>query len=157
MSRFALVVPPTPFIPRRPQTATAVATPKKAAPKLRTPSPPLQTHTAHSLPQFSSDGDNSTITPTPRHHTSPTLHPNDGTGSRLSEQPSIDVDLESDSDQESSPGESKRQTVIAMGGRTIIQAESLESLVFIHVELPLFPLSAFVPKALQEAANKNSK
>lgn len=93
-------------------------------------------------------------------------------GYNLKEQPSIDVDLDN-SELDSSSGNSKRQTVILAnrkreadtGGDLAVteeaQAEaeaaiedsiSMESLVFIHIELPLFPLSAFVPKIMQEAA-----
>lgn len=84
----------------------------------------------------------------------------------LDEQASIDVDLET-SRPGSSSGNSKRQTVILASekrqdntnGGVEIQANqpeaecdiSMESLVFIHIELPLFPLSTFVPKTLQDA------
>lgn len=89
-------------------------------------------------------------------------------GYNLEEQPSIDVDLD-DSEVESSSGNSKRQTVILAKGKHSGMAQeveeepmhedgiSIESMVFIHIELPLFPLSAFVPKALQEAAAARNK
>ncbi|VDO15628.1 unnamed protein product [Rodentolepis nana] len=103
-----------------------------------------------------------------KHLSYPLMRDQDGyqnCGYDLEDQSSIDVDLDR-SDLSSSSENSKRQTVILKSSKqqpqnangdvqdSQVKADediSMESLVFIHVELPLFPLSTFVPKILQEA------
>lgn len=83
------------------------------------------------------------------------------------EEPRLDVDYDDQdeantntNDDKSSFDETKRQTVIAVKMEPAkvepfeMLADPFESPAFIHVELPLFPLSAFVPRTLQEAALK---
>ncbi|VDK33905.1 unnamed protein product [Taenia asiatica] len=176
VSRFAQVVPPTPFIARRPPTATEACTAETAEEVVTSRSEKYGETTAsvvrRSLPpsfpkkksRKGADKGRKYCSYPPMNRESDDHH----CGYSLEEQPSIDVDLD-DSEAESSSGNSKRQTVILAKGKHSgmtqeAEAEpahedsiSIESMVFIHIELPLFPLSAFVPKALQEAAAARNK
>ncbi|VDD79747.1 unnamed protein product [Mesocestoides corti] len=77
--------------------------------------------------------------------------------SHFNEQPSVDVGLD-ESDLESFSEDSKCQTMILAKsvqsdtGAPAEDTSSVGSVVYTHIELPLFPLSAFVPNALQETA-----
>nr|CDS26534.1 conserved hypothetical protein [Hymenolepis microstoma] len=174
VSRFAQVVPPTPFIARRFPTTIEPTSPEKTEGlhenKIeRNQLTRLSTKTS-SLPSILRQKRATGNTGEPAKHLSYPLMRDQGgyenDGYDLEDQSSIDVDLDK-SDLSSSSGALKRQTVIlksskqqpqnASGDFPDIQVNaeediSMESLVFIHVELPLFPLSTFVPKILQEAA-----
>ena len=124
--------------------------------------------TGSSLPSDFGDGKNPTAHLPPASNSFPQIS-SSGKGATIkprasdSDQPSIDVDS---SAAETPLGNSKRQTVIFASvnkpseARAVVEEKeegdddtmSVESMVFIHIELPLFPLSAFVPKTLQEAA-----
>lgn len=174
MNRFAQVIPPTPFIARRFPTAIEPASHEKREEFHETKLERNQlTRTgtkASSLPSIPrQNGAIGNMSESSKHMSYPFLRVQSdyqNCGYNLEVQPSIDVDLDK-SDLDSSSGISKRQTVILAsakrqpenisGGARDIQVEaeddiSMGSLVFIHVELPLFPLSTFVPKILQEAA-----
>ncbi|KAL5106410.1 hypothetical protein TcWFU_008879 [Taenia crassiceps] len=175
VSRFAQTVPPTPFMARRPPTATeacvagaaeAVAT-SRSEKHGETTASMVQRSLPSSFAKKSGEGADEGR----KCHSYPLMNSESDNlecGYNLEEQPSIDVDLD-DSEVESSSGNSKRQTVILAQGKHSgatqeTEAEpvhedslSIGSMVFIHIELPLFPLSTFVPKALQEAAAARNK
>ncbi|KAH9281845.1 hypothetical protein ECG_05589 [Echinococcus granulosus] len=175
VSRFAQVVPPTPFIPRRPPTTTGACT-AETAEKVATlrsgkHGKPTADVVRRSLPSSFVKKSREGVDEGRKCRSYPPINSasdHHQCGYNLKEQPSIDVDLD-DSEVESSSGNSKRQTVVLAKGKHDETAQeangletetepgnedsiSIESMVFIHIELPLFPLSAFVPKALQEAA-----
>lgn len=178
VSRFALVVPPTPYIARRftPTTVDAAVISSEpdhgdeavseAVERIQFSSPNKITGT--SLPSDFGGGKGSTVHRPPGSNSFPQINSGRRTAPTKirasdSDQPSIDVDS---SATETPLGNSKRQTVIfasvnKSSGKGVDEEDtvSVESMVFIHIELPLFPLSAFVPKTLQEAAAaaKNNK
>ncbi|KAM3175984.1 hypothetical protein ACTXT7_007413 [Hymenolepis weldensis] len=174
VSRFAQVIPPTPFITRRFPTANGPASHEKTEEfhetKLERDQLTRTGTKTSSLPSIPRQkGAIGKMSESSKHMSYPLMRVQgdyQNGGYNLEVQPSIDVDLDK-SDLDSSSGTSKRQTVIlasakrqpenVSGGARDIQVEaeddiSMGSLVFIHVELPLFPLSTFVPKILQEAA-----
>lgn len=163
VGRFAQVVPPTPFTTHR----IYKAVPSSIGTQSILSSNPTRSSlpTTIGQPITRETGNFSSNRSYPLMTDEMALLQRDG---NLDGQPSIDIDSDG-GDFKDSAGNSKRQTVILAsekcGGVTrnnepeTMDAsmdeeynESLESMVFIHVELPLFPLSAFVPKALQEAA-----
>ncbi|VDM32366.1 unnamed protein product [Hydatigera taeniaeformis] len=178
VSRFAQVLPPTPFIMRRPITTTGACAAETAQEVVNSRSEEhgitTTTVVQRSLPPSFAKKTKERPDGIPKSRSYPPMSgesDNHHCGYNLEEQPSIDVDFE-DSEVESSSGNSKRQTVILAkgkhGGETQEAAAaaaepvhedsiSIESMVFIHIELPLFPLSTFVPKALQEAAAARNK
>ncbi|VUZ42869.1 unnamed protein product [Hymenolepis diminuta] len=174
VSRFAQVIPPTPFITRRFPTAIEPASHEKTEKfhetKLERNQSTRTGTKASSLPSIPrQNGAIENMSESSKHMSYPLMRVQgdyQNGGYNLEVQPSIDVDLDK-SDLDSSSGISKRQTVILASAKRQtentsgsvrdiqIEAEddiSMGSLVFIHVELPLFPLSTFVPKILQEAA-----